>query len=194
MITSLIRRVGLLGASAALFAACAGGGAATTAPATATPATPPPATAAVTAAPATQAASGLTLALATNATLGSYVTGANGMSLYIFTKDTGSTSACTGGCADNWPPLIVTMADDATAGAGVTGALGTITRDDGKLQLTLGGHPLYYFKNDAAAGDVNGQGINDVWYLAGADGAGLGMAGAQATPGASKGCSGPACY
>ena len=194
MITSLIRRVGLLGASAALFAACAGGGGATTAPATTTSATTPPATAAVTAAPATQAASGLTLGLATNATLGSYVTGANGMSLYIFTKDTGSTSACTGGCADNWPPLIVTMADDATAGAGVTGALGTITRADGKLQLTLGGHPLYYFKNDAAAGDVNGQKINDAWFLAGADGAGVGMTGAEATPGASKGCSGPACY
>ena len=194
MITSLIRRVGLLGASGALIAACAGGGAATTAPATTTPATPPPATAAVTAAPATQAASGLTLALATNATLGSYVTGANGMSLYIFTKDTGSTSACTGGCADNWPALTVTALTDVTAGTGVTGTLGTITGADGKLQVTLGGHPLYYFKNDAAAGDVNGQGLNDVWYLAGADGAGLGMNGAAATPAASKGCSGPACY
>ena len=137
---------------------------------------------------------GLTLALATNATLGSYVTGANGMALYIFTTDSGTTSACTGGCADNWPPLTVAAAGDVTAGAGVTGALGTITRADGKLQVTLGGHPLYYFKNDAAAGDVNGQGINDVWFLAGADGTGLGMAGGEATPAASKGCSGPACY
>ena len=189
MITQLIRRVGLLGASAALIAACAGGGGATTAPATTTPATAAPATAA-----ATQAASGLTLALATNPTLGRYVTGANGLALYVFTKDAGTTSACTGACAENWPPLTVAAAGDVTAGAGVTGALGTITRDDGKLQVTLAGHPLYYFKNDAAAGDVNGQGINDVWFLAGADGTGLGMAGGEASPAASKGCSGPACY
>jgi predicted lipoprotein with Yx(FWY)xxD motif len=189
MISHFIRRVGLLGASAALVAACAGGAGATTAPATTTPATAAPATAA-----ATQAASGLTLALAANATLGSYVTGANGLALYVFTNDTGTTSACTGACAENWPPLTVAAAGDVTAGAGVTGALGTITRDDGKLQVTLAGHPLYYFKNDAAAGDVNGQGINDVWFLAGADGAALGMAGGEATPAASKGCSGPACY
>ena len=193
MLDRMIRRLGLLAASAALFAACAGGGgAATTAPVTAAPPTAaPPATTA----PASPAAAGLTLALATNATLGQYVTGANGMALYIFTKDAGTTSACTGQCADNWPPLTVTALADVTAGTGVTGTLGTITRDDGKLQVTLGGHPLYYFKNDAAAGDVNGQGINNVWYLAGADGNGLGMTSGSATaaPGSSK-CGGPSCY
>jgi predicted lipoprotein with Yx(FWY)xxD motif len=195
MRNQLIHRLGLLGASAALFAACAGGGAATTAPATTAPATAAPTTAAATTAPATQAAAGVTLALGTNATLGQYVTGANGMTLYIFTKDAGTTSACTGGCADNWPPLIVTALADVTAGTGVTGALGTITRDDGKLQVTLGGHPLYYFKNDAAVGDLNGQGINDVWYVAGPTGNGLGMSGGSATtaPGDSK-CGGPSCY
>jgi predicted lipoprotein with Yx(FWY)xxD motif len=196
MFERTIRRLGLLGATAALFAACAGGGAATTAPATTTPATQAPATAAATAAPASQAAAGLTLAVATNPTLGKYVTGANGMSLYFFQKDSGSTSACSGACADNWPPVIVTMADDATAGAGITGTLGTITRDDGKLQLTLAGHPLYYFKGDSAAGDVNGQGINDVWYLAGVDGSMVGESdgpAATAAPGGSK-CSGPTCY
>ena len=195
MLERTIRRLGLLGASAALFAACAGGGTATTAPATTTPGTAAPTTAAATTAPATQAASGITLTLATNATLGSYVTGANGMTLYIFTKDTGTTSACTGQCAANWPALTVASASDVTAGTGVTGTIGTITGADGKLQVTLGGHPLYYFKNDAAAGDVNGQGINNVWYAAGADGNGLGMTTGSATkaPGAST-CSGPTCY
>ena len=191
MLERTIRRLGLLGASAALFAACAGGGAATTAPVTPAPGT---AAAPATMAPASQAASGLTLTLATNATLGSYVTGANGMALYIFTKDTGTTSACTGACADNWPALTVAAASDVTAGAGVTGTLGTITGADGKLQATLGGHPLYYFKNDTAAGDVNGQAISGVWFLAGADGSGLGMTSGSASPAASKGCSGPACY
>ncbi|HET7181450.1 MAG TPA: hypothetical protein VFI15_04375 [Candidatus Limnocylindrales bacterium] len=192
MFERTIRRVALLGASAALFAACAGAGSPTTAPAT-TAATTAPASAAPTTAPAS-AAAGLTLAVATNATLGSYVTGANGMSLYIFTKDTGTTSACSGQCADNWPALTVTALSDVTAGAGVTGALATITGADGKLQVTLAGHPLYYFKGDTAAGDINGQGLNGVWYLAGVDGSLVGASGTAATPAASKACSGPACY
>jgi len=55
------------------------------------------------------------------------------------------------------------------------GEIGTITRADGTLQVTLGGHPLYYFANDTAVGDLKGQGLNDKWYVAGPDGAGLGM-------------------
>jgi predicted lipoprotein with Yx(FWY)xxD motif len=191
MFERTIRRVALLGASAALVAACAGGGSPTTAPVPTTAATTAPATTAATTPPA---AAGITLAVAKDATLGSYVTGANGMSLYIFTKDTGTTSACSGQCAANWPALTVSMLDDVTAGAGVTGALGTITGADGKLQVTLAGHPLYYFKGDAAAGDINGQGLNDVWYLAGPDGSLVGESDEMATPGASKGCSGPTCY
>lgn len=190
-----IRRLGLLGASAALFAACAGGGAATTAPATTTPATaaPPATTAPASQAPASQSTAGLTLALGSNASVGSYVTGANGMSLYLFTNDTATTSACTGECAVNWPPLTTSMLDGVAAGAGISGVLGTITRDDGTLQVTLASHPLYYFKNDAAAGDVNGQGINGVWYLLAADGSALGANKPTTAPGESK-CSGPTCY
>jgi predicted lipoprotein with Yx(FWY)xxD motif len=129
----------------------------------------------------------MALALA-DSTLGSHVTGANGMSLYIFTADSGATSACVDQCATTWPPLTVAAATDATAGTGITGTIGTITRADGKLQVTLGGHPLYYFANDKAAGDLNGQGLNGKWFAAGADGAGLGMSGAPApSTGTSKG-------
>ena len=115
------------------------------------------------------------------------MTGANGMSLYIFTPDTGTTSACVDQCATSWPPLTVAAATDATAGTGITGTIGTITRADGKLQVTLGGHPLYYFANDKAAGDLNGQGLNNKWYVAGADGAGLGMGSTPGSTGTSKG-------
>jgi predicted lipoprotein with Yx(FWY)xxD motif len=66
---------------------------------------------------------------------------------------------------------------DVTAGTGVTGALATITRDDGSLQVTLGGKPLYYFMNDMAAGETNGHEQNDVWFLAGPDGKGIGAPG-----------------
>ena len=129
-------------------------------------------------APATTSAAALTLEVDDHATLGSYVAGKDGKALYIFTPDTGAASNCNDDCAVSWPPLTAAAAGDVAAGAGVTGALGTITRADGSLQVTLGGKPLYYFKNDLAAGDVNGQGINDVWYLAGPDGSGVGMAGA----------------
>jgi len=159
-------------AAAVVVSACGSpGGGATTAPATVGPATAAPSTAA----PGSPAAAGVTLALAEDATLGSFVTGANGMTLYIFTPDTATSSACVDQCATSWPPLTVAAAGDAAAGTGVTGEIGTITRADGTLQVTLGGHPLYYFANDKAAGDVNGQGLNDKWYAAGPDGAGLGM-------------------
>jgi predicted lipoprotein with Yx(FWY)xxD motif len=168
-------------ASAALIAACAapGGGASTapTAAVTPVPATDVPMSAPpVTAAPTTAAAE-LTLELATDATLGKYVTGEDGLALYIFKPDAAAPgkSVCNGDCATAWPPLVVDAVGDVAAGTGVTGALGTVTRDDGSIQLTLGGNPLYYFAQDAAAGDVKGQGLNDVWYLAGADGKGVGM-------------------
>jgi predicted lipoprotein with Yx(FWY)xxD motif len=137
------------------------------------PATQPASSSAASQPPAASppAGSAVTLTLATNSKLGDYVTGADGMALYVFLPDKGKdTSQCTGSCAGNWPPLTVADAGDVTAGDGVTGALGTITRDDGSLQVTLGGAPLYYYIADKAAGDVKGQDVNDVWYLASAAG------------------------
>ena len=93
----------------------------------------------------------------TDATYGAVVAAANGMSLYLFTNDKGDgKSTCYGDCAGSWPALTVASAGDLTAGSGVTGALGTITRDDGTLQVTYNGLPLYFFKNDKAPGDANG--------------------------------------
>ena len=181
--------VAVAAATAFVVGACAApGGGATAAPATQAPVTGAPASAA----PGTASGGSLSLTVAQDATLGSYVTGADGMALYVFTKDAEGTSNCKDECATNWPPLTVTMSDDAAPGAGVTGELGTITRADGSMQVTLAGHPLYYFKGDQAAGDVNGQGLNDVWYLAAPDGSGVGMA-AGPGPSPSK-CSGRTCY
>jgi predicted lipoprotein with Yx(FWY)xxD motif len=87
------------------------------------------------------------------------VDSASGMTVYNFTKDTkdSGTSACTGGCLDTWPALTVPAGGTPTGGSGVTGTLGTITRaDDGSLQVTYNGLPLYFFKNDKAPGDLNG--------------------------------------
>ena len=163
--TGLIRRLAALLAVAALVAACGAGGGATNPPATAGPTTAAATT------PATSGA-GLTLEVVTGS-VGDYVAGKDGKALYIFPPDTGTTSACTGECATNWPPLIVAAIGDVSTGTGVTGALATITRDDGSLQVTLGGKPLYYFMNDTAAGQTNGHEANDVWFLAAPDGKGI---------------------
>jgi predicted lipoprotein with Yx(FWY)xxD motif len=178
-------------AMGAIFAACSAPAGATAPPVTSPPATTVPATAV----PATTApATGLALAVRTDPEFGAVITGKDGMSLYVFAKDTtAGQSACNGDCATNWPPLTVAAVSDATAGTGVSGALATITRVDGSLQLTLGGKPLYYFKGDAAAGDTNGQGLNDVWYLASPTGEPADDDIDGASPGSST-CTGPTCY
>jgi predicted lipoprotein with Yx(FWY)xxD motif len=96
---------------------------------------------------------------------GDALAGPNGRTLYIFKNDTNGSSTCTGGCATKWPPL---MGDGTSvvAGAGVSGSFGTTTRDDGSQQVTHNGQPLYYFADDEAAGDAEGDGVGGVWFIA----------------------------
>ena len=77
------------------------------------------------------------------------VTNSAGMTLYWFAPDTKTTSKCTGSCATYWPPV----KGPATAGSGVTGTLGTITRSDGTTQATYDGHPLYTYAADTTRPD-----------------------------------------
>jgi predicted lipoprotein with Yx(FWY)xxD motif len=91
------------------------------------------------------------------------LTNAKGFTLYRFGPDTSTTSKCNGSCASLWPPV----KGPATAGAGVTGKLGTITRSDGSTQATYNGHPLYTYKADSAPGQASGNGLNvsgGVWH------------------------------
>lgn len=97
-----------------------------------------------------------------NAKFGKIVVAANGMTLYIFDKDTADTSNCYDTCATNWPPLTVT-ADPV--GDGVTGKLATTTRKDGAKQVTLDGKPLYFWKADQKPGDATGDGVQGVWHV-----------------------------
>jgi predicted lipoprotein with Yx(FWY)xxD motif len=104
-------------------------------------------------------------------TYGSALVDAQGRTLYLFTNDTqnGDASACTGDCLTKWPPLLTT--NDPVAGEGVDASLlGTITRDDGTMQVTYNGWPLYYYAEDTAAGDANGQAVGSVWYLVSPEG------------------------
>jgi predicted lipoprotein with Yx(FWY)xxD motif len=98
------------------------------------------------------------------AELGNVLVGPNGMSLYMFTKDTADTSNCYDKCAENWPPLLVDKAEDIVPGVNLLGKLGTTARTDGKLQVTYNGMPLYYWKDDQAIGETTGENVGKVWF------------------------------
>jgi predicted lipoprotein with Yx(FWY)xxD motif len=166
------RRPIVVAAAAAIMIGCSAGGAspsalpATEAPATAAPATEAPATAApASPSEAPSAAAGATVEAKPVGTIGTVlVAGSNGMTVYTFTKDVkdSGTSACTDTCITNWPALTVAAGATPTGGDGVAGTLGTITRaDDGSLQVTYNGLPLYFFANDQAPGDANG--VYEFW-------------------------------
>jgi predicted lipoprotein with Yx(FWY)xxD motif len=107
---------------------------------------------------------------ATHATLSSttikgvqVLTNSKGRTLYWFAPDSSTTSKCYGSCASYWPPVT----GKPTAGAGVTGTLGTIQRTDGSTQVTYNGHPLYTYVGDSASGQANGNDIDingGYWY------------------------------
>jgi predicted lipoprotein with Yx(FWY)xxD motif len=95
--------------------------------------------------------------------IGKYLTDEKGMTLYLFKKDSPDKSACVGPCVEKWPLFSV---QDIKPPADIkSGDFKQITRDDGKKQTTYKGQPLYYFFKDSKAGDVNGQGVNNVWYV-----------------------------
>jgi len=94
-----------------------------------------------------------------NTSLGNVLVDSQGRTLYLFKKDTGTTSTCTGACAAAWPPL--RASGKPTVGSGASASMvGTTKRSDGKPQVTYNGHPLYRFNGDKAPGDTNGQGVS----------------------------------
>jgi predicted lipoprotein with Yx(FWY)xxD motif len=93
-----------------------------------------------------------------NTRLGRILVDSQGRTLYLFKKDSRGKSACSGECAKFWPPLRVS--GRPTAGNGTSAAkLGTISRSDGKRQVTYNGHPLYTFAQDLKPGQTHGEGL-----------------------------------
>ena len=113
-----------------------------------------------------QAQSRTKVAVARSA-VGRILVDSKGITLYDFVQDKGTTSTCYGACAALWPPLLTT--GKPIAGTGVRASLlGTTKRKDGKLEVTYGGHPLYYFVTDRKPGQTTGQGINQFgapWWV-----------------------------
>jgi len=113
------------------------------------------------------ATTGTKVAVANNAKLGQILVDDKGMTLYLFVKDTGTSSTCYDQCAQFWPPLLTTGTPQAVNGA-TQSLVGTTKRTDGKVEVTYAGHPLYYFVKDKAPGDITGQGVNgfgDLWWV-----------------------------
>jgi predicted lipoprotein with Yx(FWY)xxD motif len=99
--------------------------------------------------------------------LGNILVDSQGRTLYLFDKDTGTKSTCSGGCATAWTPLRTSGKPTASGGAKAT-LLGTTPRSDGKPQVTYNGHPLYLFQGDSKPGDTTGQGnpgFGAPWYV-----------------------------
>jgi predicted lipoprotein with Yx(FWY)xxD motif len=102
--------------------------------------------------------------------LGTILTDAGGLTLYLFTPDDDGSPTCVDTCAQTWPPLLIDDAAELLAGEGIDATmLSTIEHPNGGMQLKFGKWPLYAFTGDAAPGDVTGQGSGDNWFVVGPD-------------------------
>ena len=104
--------------------------------------------------------------------LGTILVDGKGMTVYNFANDTGTSSTCVDACAADWK-AVVAPASLPSSLPGVTGALGSTTRADGTLQVTVAGHPVYTFVGDSKPGQTNGQGkvLNGgLWTVVSPDG------------------------
>ena len=118
-----------------------------------------------------------------NENVGKILVDSQGRTLYLFEKDTGKQSMCSGACATLWPPS--TTSGHPKAGSKVDATLlGTSTRSDGKSQLTYNNHPLYRFVGDGdQPGSTSGEGVSAFgakWYV-------VGVTGRKIVEGASRG-------
>ena len=119
-------------------------------------------------------AGALTLNVAESNEFGEYIADGEGNSLYLFTNDTrgAGESTCNGECAETWPALTIDPDEETLeVGDGLDAdLLGSLEREDGTIQVAYNGWPLYRFSGDEAAGDTNGQGVGDTWFLVNPDG------------------------
>jgi predicted lipoprotein with Yx(FWY)xxD motif len=185
----LVTAVGGAVGAAVLVAACASGGGSSAAPAASSAAA-----AGASSAAASGSGSGSTVITTATAAAGTFLADGSGRAVYLWVKDTGDASVCTGACAGAWPP--VTAAGTVTASGGAKASdLGTITRSDGTKQVTYDGHPLYYFVGDSGPGKATGQGSNSFgakWWLVAPTGSDVTASVSSFTVGGGSGGAAPA--
>ncbi|MCL5951252.1 MAG: hypothetical protein M1132_05940 [Chloroflexi bacterium] len=161
-------------AATVALAACGGTPAPTVAPTrapttapTGGPTTAPTAvpTPAPTSAPTPTPTEVMVLQVSQNPKLGTLLTNARGMTLYVYGKDKPDTSNCTGDCVKNWLPLTVPTGVTPTAGKGIVGNIGLIAGGNGADQVTYNDMPLYVYAGDAKPGETNGNGQLGLWSV-----------------------------
>ncbi|HEY7618884.1 MAG TPA: hypothetical protein VH834_03885 [Solirubrobacteraceae bacterium] len=96
---------------------------------------------------------------AQKAKVGDVIVDAQGRTLYRFTAEAQGRPVCTGACVSTWLPATVASATRLPA------HVATVKRDDGALQLTYNGHPLYRYAGDSSPADANGEGVGGQWYV-----------------------------
>jgi predicted lipoprotein with Yx(FWY)xxD motif len=102
--------------------------------------------------------------------------------LYVHSTDTRRHSTCTGGCSTFWPPLLVSR--QAAHHLGHVRGLGTFRRPNGRLQVTINGHPLYMFSGDKNLTAAMGQGFLNMWFTVRANGTTVHVVKANSAPAA----------
>jgi predicted lipoprotein with Yx(FWY)xxD motif len=93
------------------------------------------------------------------------LTDATGKTLYYFTGDSATQSACSSSCAQMWPPLLFTSSGEPTSSTSLAGQL-SVQMDANGSQVEYNGHPLYTFSGDTASGQTNGEGLLGMWFVA----------------------------
>jgi predicted lipoprotein with Yx(FWY)xxD motif len=122
-----------------------------------------------TAGPAAAPASATVRVQVEQSSLGPILTDQDGRTLYAFTNDKNATSSCTGQCIATWPALVSRQPAEVGYGADKS-LLSQTTRAEGTAQATYNNWPLYYYVGDTGPGDVDGQGVDGVWFVVGPDG------------------------
>jgi predicted lipoprotein with Yx(FWY)xxD motif len=104
--------------------------------------------------------------------IGDILVDSDGNALYVADGESADNIMCADACLDTWPPLTVATGEEPTAGDRVGGTVSTVERDDGTVQVTYDGAPLYTFANDSGPGDLSGHGVSDqlTWHAVTPDG------------------------
>ena len=90
--------------------------------------------------------------------------------LYAFTQDVDGVPACVDDCAAVWPPFLLTEEAVPPLADELDPSLFGVTEHASGPMLMIGDWPLYYYADDTAPGDMNGQGVGGVWWMVAPDG------------------------
>lgn len=95
--------------------------------------------------------------------IGAFLIDDGGRTLYVNTGEFDDRSSCYGDCTEQWEPVL--LGETLDIGSGVLVAqVGAVVREEGTIQITYGGYPLYRSTADARIGDMNGLGTDGSWF------------------------------